>query len=146
MQNKRLSKEENQPTITTLLPNCTNKGDIDQALLSASAKSVKADIPGVNVSSTTADHTINKHTEPHDKEFIEVESSKKRKRRNCSSSSPKINPNKKVNMDDPAASNNDEHIIASPPESHTPLVPIPEVTLSQELLELERRLKQEHDS
>ena len=67
MPNKRLSKEENQPTIMTLLPNCTNKGDIDRALPSASAKSVKADNPGVNVSSTTADHTINTHTELHDR-------------------------------------------------------------------------------
>ena len=46
-------------------------------------------------------------------------------------------------MDDPTTSNNDEHIIPSPSESQTPLVPIPEVTLSPELLELERRFKQE---
>ena len=43
-------------------------------------------------------------------------------------------------MDDPAASNNDERIIPSPSESQIPLVPISEVTLSLELLELERRL------
>ena len=74
MPNKRLSKEENQPAITTLLPNCTNKGDIDWALPSASAKSVKADNPGVNVSSTTG-WSYHKHATLNlqDKEFIEVE-------------------------------------------------------------------------
>ena len=93
-----------------------------------------------NVSSITADQTVNMQTAPPDKEFIEVESNKKRKRRNRSSGSPKTNPNKKVNMDDPVLLNNEENPIPSPPESQTPLAPIPEVTLSPELLELERRL------
>ena len=43
-------------------------------------------------------------------------------------------------MEDPIAANNKENITPTPPESHTPLVSIPEVTLSPELLELERRL------
>ena len=68
--------------------------------------------------------------ELHDKEFTEVETRKKRKRRNRSSGSPKTNPNKKVNMEDPIAANNNEHITPTPPESQTPLVSIPEVTLS----------------
>ena len=43
-------------------------------------------------------------------------------------------------MEGPIAANNKEHITPTPPESETPLVSIPEVTLSPELLELERRL------
>ena len=71
---------------------------------------------------------------------ITTETRKKRKRRNRLSGSPKTNPNKKVNMEDPIAANNKEHITPTPPESQTPLVSIPEVTLSPELMELERRL------
>ena len=88
MPNKRLSKEENQPPITTLLPNCTRKSNIDRTLPNVSAKS--ANNSGVNVSSKTADQTIDVQTELHDNEFIEVELNKKRKRRNHSSGSPKI--------------------------------------------------------
>ena len=43
-------------------------------------------------------------------------------------------------MEDPTVSSNNEHNTPSFPESQTPLVSIPEVTLSPELLELERRL------
>ena len=132
MPNRKLAKEENQPTITELLPNCTNKVNIDRASSSVSAKSVKTNNLCVKVSLTTV--------ELHDKEFIEVESSKKRKRRNRLSGSPKTNPNKKVNMEDPTTSSNNEQNTPTPPESQTPLVSIPEVTLSPELLELERRL------
>ena len=132
MPNKKLAKEENQPTIKELLPNCTNKVNIDQASSSVSAKSAKTDNLCAKVPLTTA--------ELHDKEFIEVESSKKRKRRNRSSGSPKTNPNKKVNMEDPTASSKNEQNTPTPPEAQTPLVSIPEVTLSPELLELERRL------
>ena len=109
-----------------------NEMESGDRVIESNELDVEANNPGVNMSSATA--------ELHDKEFIEVEASKKRKRRNRSSGSPKTNPNKKVNMDDPAALNNDEHNTASPPESQTPLISIPEVTLSPELLELERRL------
>ena len=78
--------------------------------------------------------------ELHDKEFIEVDYSKKRKRRNRSSGSPKINPNKKVNMEDLNVASDNEQNTPTPPESQTPLLSIPEVILSPELLELERRL------
>ena len=129
---KKLSKEENQPTIKEVLPYCTKEININRTSSGESAKSIKTDNLGAKVSLTTA--------EQHDWEFVEVETRKKRKRRNRSSGSPKTNPNKKVNMEDPTAANNKEHITPTPPESQTPLVSIPEVTLSPELLELERRL------
>ena len=78
--------------------------------------------------------------ELHDKEFIEVDYSKKRKRRNRLSGSPKTNPNKKVNMEDLNVASDNEQNTPTPPESQTPLVSIPEVILGPELLELERRL------
>ena len=130
MPNKKLSKEENQPTIKEVLPNCTNEVNINRTSSAGSAKSIKTDNLGAKVSQTTV--------ELKDKEFIEVESSKKRKRRNHSSGSPKTNLNKKVNMEDLIVESNNEH--NTPPESQTPLVSIPEVNLSPELLELERRL------
>ena len=129
---KKLSKEENQPTIKEVLPYCTKEVNINRTSSVESAKSIKTDNLGAKVSPTTA--------ELHDWEFVEVETRKKRKRRNRSSGSLKTNPNKKVNMEDPIAAYNNEHITPTPPESQTPLVSIPEVTLSPELLELERRL------
>ena len=45
-------------------------------------------------------------------------------------------------MDGPIVPNNEENSAPSPPETQTPLTPVPEVTLSPELLELERRLNQ----
>ena len=89
---KKLSKEVNQPPITTLLPNCTKESNNDRALFKVSANSSNS--TGAIVSSETADSTIEVQTELNDKEFIEVESNKKRKRRNRSSGSPKNNPNK----------------------------------------------------
>ena len=53
MPNRKLAKEENQPTITELLPNCTNKVNIDRASSSVSAKSVKTDNLCAKVSLTT---------------------------------------------------------------------------------------------
>ena len=135
---KKLSKEVNQKPITTLLTNCTKESNNDQALFRVSANSSNS--TGAKVSSETADSTIEAQTELNDKEFIEVKSNKKRKRRNGSSGSPKNNPNKKPIMEDPAKINK----ILCPPsptsDSQTPLNPVPEITLSPELLELERRL------
>ena len=70
MPNKKLSKEENQPPITTLLPNCTKKGNTDRTLPDTSANS--ANNLGINVSSKTADLTKDMQPELNDKEFIEV--------------------------------------------------------------------------
>ena len=137
MPNRKLAKEENQPTITELLPNCTNKVNIDRASSNVSAKSVNTDNLCAKVPLTTA--------ELHDKEFIKVESSKKRKRRNRSSGSPKTNPNKKVNMEDPTASSNNEQNTPTPPESQTPLVSIPEVTKSG-ITRAGKKVKQEYDN
>ena len=109
---KKLSKEENQPTIKEVLPYCTKEVNINQTSSIESAKSIKTDNLGAKVSPTTA--------ELHDWEIVEVETRKKRKRRNRSSGSPKTNPNKKVNMEDPIAANNKEHITPTPPESQTP--------------------------
>ena len=95
---------------------------------------------GAKVSSETADSTIEVQTELNDQEFIEVESNKKRKRRNRSSGSPKNNPNKKTIMENPAKINKDVYTPSPTSDSQTPLNPIPEITLSPELLALERRL------
>ena len=138
MPNKKLSKEENQPPITTLLPNCTKKGNIDRTLSNISANS--ANNLGINVSSKTVDLTIDMQPELNDKEFIEVESFKKRKRRNRSSGSPINKPSKKIIMENPAKVNNGVLPISPTSDPQAPLNPIPEVTLSPELLELERRL------
>ena len=138
MPNKKLSKEENQPPITTLLPNCTKKGNIDRTLPDISANS--ANNLGINVSSKTADLTIDAQPELNDKEFIEVESFKKRKRRNRSSGSPINKPSKKIIMENPAQANNGVLPTSPTSDSRAPLNPIPEVILSPELLELERRL------
>ena len=52
MPNKKLYKEENQPPITTLLPNCTRKGNINRTLPDISANSANsANNLGINVSS-----------------------------------------------------------------------------------------------
>ena len=123
MPNKKLSKEENQPPIMTLLPNCTKKGNIDRTLPDISANS--ANNLGINVSSKTADLTIDVQPELNDKEFIEVESFKKRKRRNHSSGSPINKPSKKIIMENPAKANNDVLPTSptsdsqAPPKSHT---------------------------
>ena len=140
MPNRKLSKEENQPPIMTLLPNCTKKGNIDQTLPDIIANS--ANNLGVNMSSETADLTIGAQPELNDKELIEVEPIKKRKRRNRSNGSPKNNPSKKIIMENPVKVN--KGVLPSSPtsDSQTLLNPIPEVTLSPELLELERRLNQ----
>ena len=135
---KKLPKEANQPPITTLLSNCTKESKNDQALFRASANSSNS--TGAKVSSGTADSTIEAQTELNNKEFIEVESNKKRKRRNRSSGSPKNNPNKKPIMEDPAKNNIDPCPPSPKSDSQTPLNPVPEITLSPELLELERRL------
>ena len=138
MPNKKLSKEENQPPITTLLPNGTKKGNTDRTLPDISANS--ANNLGTNVSSKTADLTIGAQPELNDKEFIEVESFKKRKRRNHSSGSPINTPSKKIIMENPVKVNNDVLPTPPPSNSQAPLNPIQEVILSPELLELERRL------
>ena len=70
----------------TLLPNCTREGNIDRTLPDISANS--ANNLGINVSSKTADLTIDAQPEVNDREFIEVESFKKGKRRNHSSGVP----------------------------------------------------------
>ena len=138
MPNKKLSKEENQPPITTLLPNCTKKGNIDRTLPDISANS--ANNLGINVSSKTADLTIDVQPKVNDREFIEVESFKKGKRRNRSSGSPINKPSKKIIMENPVKANNDALPTSPTSDSQAPLNPIPEVILSPELLELERRL------
>ena len=96
---KKLPKEVNQPPITTLLTNCTKESKNDQALFRASANSSNS--TGAKVSSGTADSIGEAQAELNNTEFIEVESNKKRKRRNRSSGSPKNNPNKKPTMEDP---------------------------------------------
>ena len=138
MPNKKLSKEENQPPITTLLPNCTKKGNIGQTLPDISANS--ANNLGINVFSKTADLIIDAQPKLNDKAFIEVESFKKRKRRNRSSGSPINKPSKKIIMENPVKANNDVLLTSPTSDSQAPLNPIPEVILSPELLELERRL------
>ena len=85
---KKLPKEVNQPPITTLLTNCTKESKNDQALFRASANS--SNRTGAKVSPGTADSIVEAQAELNNTEFIEVESNKKRKRRNRSSGSPKI--------------------------------------------------------
>ena len=138
MPNKKLSKEENQAPIMTLLTNCTKKGNTDRTLPDISVNS--ANNLGIIVSSKTADLTIDAQLKLNDKEFIEVESFKKRKRRNRSSGSPINKPSKKIIMENPVKANNDVLPTSPTSDSQAPLNPIPEVILSPELLELERRL------
>ena len=138
MPNKKLTKEENQPPITTLLPNYTKNSNINRTLPQVSAKS--AINSGANVSLKSADLTIAAQTEPREKEFVEVKSNKKRKRRNRSSGSPKKNPSKKPIMENPVTINGDVHPPSPRSDTEPPLNPISEITLSPELLELERRL------
>ena len=95
MPNKKLTKEENQPPITTLLPNCTKNSDTNRTLPQVSTKS--ATNPSANVSLESADLTIGAQTETSEQQFIEVKSNKKRKRRNRSSGSPKKKPQQKTN-------------------------------------------------
>ena len=150
MPNRKLTKEENQPSIKTLLPNRTEGVEcinVDQE----SANST-IDINNINSSSTqklctdkdywspapTADQTLN------DTEltgFKEVKLVKKRKRKSRSSGSPQNQPTKKVNISE--VNNMDGQ---GPSPNH----PIPpntletnsEVSLSPKLLELERRINQ----
>ena len=123
MPNKKLTKEENQPPITTLLPNCTKNNNIDRTLPQVSAKS--AINSGANVSLKTADLTIGMQTEPSDQEFVEVKSNKKRKRRNRSSDSPKKNPSKKTIMENPVTINEDVRPPSPRSDSEPPQIPYP---------------------
>ena len=146
MPNRKLTKEENQPSIKTLLPNHTEGVEcinVDQE----SANSTIDDSSSTQKLCTnkdygspapTADHILN------DTELIgfnEVKSVKKRKRKSQPSRSPQNQPTKKVNISE--VSNMDGQ---GPSPSH----PIPpntsetnsEVSLSPELLELERRINQ----
>ena len=77
MPNKKLSKEENQPPITTLLPNCTKKGNIDRTLPDISANS--ANNLGINVSSKTVDLTIDAQPKLNDKSSLRLNPSKRGK-------------------------------------------------------------------
>ena len=94
MPNKKLTKEENQPPITTLLPNCTKNSDTNRTLPQVSTKSTTNPSASANVSLESADLTIGAQTEPSEQQFIEIKSNKKRKRRNRSSGSPKKKPSK----------------------------------------------------
>ena len=105
MPNKKLTKEENQPPITTLLPNCTKNSDINRTLPQVSAKS--ATNPSANVSLESADLATGAQTESSVQQFVEVKPNKKRKRRNRSSGSPKKNPSKKPIMENPVTINED---------------------------------------
>ena len=107
MPNRKLTKEENQPSITTLLPNRTESVEcinVDQEGVNS-----EINVNNINNSSTvrsctdtdyaspapTADQTLN------DTEltgFKEVKSVKKRKRKSRSSGSPQNQPSKKVNI------------------------------------------------
>ena len=81
-------------------------------------------------------------------EFKEVKSAKKRKRKNRSSGSPQNNPPKKVNMMEvnPTTITKAGQIPSTPSPANptTPVIlePNPRVTLSPELLELQRRINQ----
>ena len=138
MPNRKLTKEENQPPISTLLPNCTKNNDTNRTLPQVSTKS--ATNTSANVSLESADLKISAQTETSEQQFIEVKSNNKRKRRNRSSGSPKKKPSKKPIMENPAIINKDVRPLSPKPDTEPPLTPIPEITLSPELLELERRL------
>ena len=92
MPNRKLIKEENQPPISTLLPNCPKNNDTNRTLPQVSTKS--ATNTSANVSLESADLKISAQTETSEQQFIEVKSNNKRKRRNRSSGSPKKKPAK----------------------------------------------------
>ena len=138
MPNRKLTKEENQPPISTLLPNCTKNNDTNRTLPQVSTKS--ATNTSANVSLESADLKISAQTETSEQQFIEVKSNNKRKRRNRSSGGPKKKTSKKPIMENPAIINEDVRPLSPKPDTGPPLTPIPEITLSPELLELERRL------
>ena len=94
MPNKKLTKEENQPPITTLLPNCTKNSDTNRTLPQVSTKSATNPSPSANESLESADSTVGTQIESSEQQFIEVKPNKKRKRRNRSSGSPKKTPAK----------------------------------------------------
>ena len=150
MPNKKLTKEENQPSIKTLLLNRTEGVEcinVDQE----SANST-IDVNNINSSSAkklctdkdygspapTADQTLN------DTELTglkEVKLVKKRKRKNRSSGSPQNQPTKKVNISEV------KNMDGQGPSPNHPIPPNTletnsEVSLSPELLELERRINQ----
>ena len=107
MPNRKLTKEENQPSIKTLLPNCTES--VECINVDQKGANIETDINNSNNSSTvrpctdtdyvspvpTADQTLN---DTDLTGFKEVKSAKKRKRKNQSSGSPQNQPSKKVNM------------------------------------------------
>ena len=107
MPNRKLTKEENQPSIKTLLPNRTES--VECINVDQEGANSEININNINNSSTvrsctdtdyaspvpTADQTLN------DTEltgFKEVKSVKKRKRKSRSSGSPQNQPSKKVNI------------------------------------------------
>ena len=145
MPNRKLTKEENQPSIKTLLLNRTESVEC----INVDQEGVNSEINVNNISNSstersctdsgyvsptpTADPTLN-DTELTD--FKEVKSVKKRKRKNRSSGSPQNQPSKKVNTTETI----NMDIQGLPPNQ-----PIPptvqetnsEVSLSPKLLELE---------
>ena len=150
MPNRKLTKEENQPSIKTLLPNRTEGVEcinVDQEGVNSTI-----DVNNINSSSTVKLCTDNDYASPaptadqtlNDTEltgFKEVKSVKKRKRKSRSSGSPQNQPTKKVNISE--VNNMDGQ---GPSPNH----PIPpntletnsEVSLSPKLLELERHINQ----
>ena len=164
MPSRKLTKEENQPTITTLLPNCptnaecrsvkcdsantrANGDTLNNSGLVNSIESSCTEIELVS-SETTADLAVNKQDNLGQTGFKEVKSAKKRKRKNHSSGSPPKNPPKKANMSEvnPTTIIQEAQTSPSPspgkPNTPAPPEPIPEVILSPELLELERHINQ----
>ena len=106
MPNKKLTKEENQPSIKSLLPSCTEtvecinveqeganiKVDVSNSIVIGALKTnTVADLTSPQ---SSADQTLNA---PDLLDFREVKSTKKRKRKNRSSGSPQNQPSKKVN-------------------------------------------------
>ena len=106
MPNKKLTKEENQPSIKTLLPNHTES--VECINVDQEGVNTEIDINNINNSSTvrpctdtdyasplpTADQTL---SDPELTGFKEVKLAKKRKRKSRSSGSPQNQPSKKVN-------------------------------------------------
>ena len=107
MPNRKLTKEKNQPSIKTLLPNRTES--VECINVDQESANTEIDVNNDNNSSTvrsctdtdyaapapTADQTLN-DTEL--TSFKEVKSVKKRKRKSSSSGSPQNQPSKKVNI------------------------------------------------
>ena len=147
MPNKKLTKEENQPSIKSLLPSCTET--VECINVEQEGANIKVDINNSIVIGALKTNTVADLTSPQSPvdqtlnapdllDFREVKSTKKRKRKNRSSGSPQNQLSKKVNTiktDKMSGQNTPPH----QPRPHA-LEMNTEVILSPELLELERRM------